>query len=123
MSDVVSAVLSQYHVLKRLKKFGEKGVDAVLKELRQLHERMVMEPTFSNNMNKNQREDVLQYLMFPKEKRSRAIKERGYADGLKQRLYVSTEESSAPTVAIELLLLTCLLDVAKKRNVATVDVP
>ena len=53
--NVVSTVLSQYHISKGLKIFGGKGVGAVLKELRQLQEIMVMEPKFTNNMNKKQK--------------------------------------------------------------------
>ena len=41
---LVTTILNQYHVYKGIKVFGEHGVAAVLKELKQLHERMVMEP-------------------------------------------------------------------------------
>ena len=43
-SDVVTTVLTQYHVSKGIKVFGQEGIDAVLKELKQLHDRMVLEP-------------------------------------------------------------------------------
>ena len=50
--NMVSTILTQYHVSKGLKIYGEKGVDTVLKELRQLHDRIVIEPKFSNSMTK-----------------------------------------------------------------------
>ena len=48
--------------------------------------------------------------MFLKRKRNGTIKERGCADGRKQRAYTSKEDASALTVAIELVLLTCVID-------------
>ena len=65
---MVSTILTQYHVSKGFKIYGEKGVDAVLKELQQLHNRMVIEPPFFKYMSPKQKEDALQYLMFLKQK-------------------------------------------------------
>ena len=87
-SDMVSTVLTQYHVSKGLQIFGERGVDAVLKELRQLHDCMVIEPEFAENMSEKQKSDALQYLMFLKEKRNGTVKGRGCADGREQRVYI-----------------------------------
>ena len=122
-SDMVSTILTQYHISKGLKLYGKKGVNAVLQELKQLHDRLVIEPKFANNMTAKQKEYALQYLMFLKEKRGGTIKGRGCADGRKQRVYISKDQASAPTVATESLLLTCLIDAAENRDVATVDVP
>ncbi|KAG7339953.1 reverse transcriptase RNA-dependent DNA polymerase [Nitzschia inconspicua] len=61
--------------------------------------------------------------MFLKQKRCGKIKARGCADGRKQRLYKTKEETSSPTVSIEGLFLTCIIDVLEKRDVATVDIP
>ena len=43
-NPMVTTILTQYHVSKGLTLFGEPRVAAVLKELKQLHDRMVMEP-------------------------------------------------------------------------------
>ena len=40
---LITMILTQYHVSKGLKVFGEPGVVTVLKELNQLHNRMVMD--------------------------------------------------------------------------------
>uniref|UniRef100_A0A7S2W0X4 Reverse transcriptase Ty1/copia-type domain-containing protein n=1 Tax=Eucampia antarctica TaxID=49252 RepID=A0A7S2W0X4_9STRA len=61
--------------------------------------------------------------MFLKKKRSGIIKGRGCADGRKQRLYLNKDDVSAPTVATEALLITCLVDALEGRDVATVDIP
>ena len=66
-------------------------MQAVLKELRQLHNHMVMEMD-SNNMSAAEKKEALQYLMFLKKKRCGKIKGRGCVDGRKQRLYMSKDE-------------------------------
>ena len=43
-NPLITTILTQYHVSKVLKVFGEPGVAAVLKELKKLHDRMVMDP-------------------------------------------------------------------------------
>ena len=83
---------------------------------------MVIEPKFAENMDEKQKEEALQYLMFLKEKRCGTIKGRGCANGKKQRLYVNKDKVSAPTVATESLLLSCLINATENRDVATVDV-
>ena len=43
-NPLVTKILTQYYLSKGLKVFGDPSVAAVLKELKQMHERMVMEP-------------------------------------------------------------------------------
>eukprot|EP00957_Ditylum_brightwellii_P156873 11939680-Ditylum_brightwellii.AAC.1 len=59
----------------------------------------------------------LQYLMFLTKKRCRKIKGHGCADGRKQRSYIPKDDASAPTVAIESLMLSCLIDAKEGRDV------
>jgi hypothetical protein len=40
----------------------------------------------------------------------------------KQRLYTTKEEASSPTVAIERILLSCVIDVEEGRHVAKVNI-
>ena len=112
-NEMVSNTLTQYHVSKGLKIYGEKGVDAVLKEQRQQYARMFIKPDFANSMSEKKREDAIQYLMFLKEKRNGTIKGRGCADSQKQRIYISKDEASAQTVSTEALLLSCLIDASE----------
>jgi hypothetical protein len=65
----------------------------------------------------------LEYLMFLTEKRCGRIKAQGCADGRKQRQYIDKADASMPTVALEALILTCIIDAMEERDVATVDVP
>ena len=115
--------MTQHNVRQGLKLFGEAGIDAVMKELVQLHERGVLEPKSAKDLDVEQRKDALQYLMFLKQKRNGTIKGRGCADGRKQRAYTTKEEASSPTVAIESVMLSCVIDAKEGRDVATVDIP
>jgi hypothetical protein len=48
--------------------------------------------------------------MFLKHKQCGRIKGRGCADGWKQRVYKMKEETRAPTVSVESLFLSCVVD-------------
>ena len=61
--------------------------------------------------------------MCLKQKRCGRIKARGCADGRKQRLHKTKEETSSPTVTTEALFLTSLIDAEEERDIATVDIP
>jgi hypothetical protein len=61
--------------------------------------------------------------MFLKEKRSGKIKGRTVVGGNKQRDYISKEDATSPTVAMESVLLTCIIDAEEGRDVAIVDIP
>jgi hypothetical protein len=116
-------VLTQHSMKKGIKEFGDAGVDAVLKELQQLHDRNVLEPRLANELSRDDKRAALQYLMFLKKKRNGTIKGRGCADGRKQRLHTNKEDASSPTVAIEAVMLSCVIDAMERRDVATVDIP
>lgn len=61
--------------------------------------------------------------MFLKQKRCGKIKGRGCADGRKQKLYKTKEETHYPTMHIESLFLSCIIDALEKREVVTLDMP
>ena len=61
--------------------------------------------------------------MFLKEKRCGRVKGRGCADGRKQRIYKTKEETSSPTISLEALFITCIIDAMERRSVTTVDIP
>ena len=107
----------------RLKYFGELGMEAIKKEMQQLHDRKVMKTVHRSTLSYKQRRDALAYLMFLKRKRTGKIKGRGCADGRKQRDYIGKEESTSPTVKTEAVLLTAAVDAKERREVAVIDVP
>ena len=61
--------------------------------------------------------------MFLKQKWCSKIKDQGHADGHKQHIYKTKEETSSPTISIEALFLTCLIDAMKQQHVITCDIP
>ena len=70
-------MLNQVGIREGLKMFGEKGNNALLKELNQLHERDALLPKKKEDMTQDERKKALRYLMFLKEKRDRTTKARG----------------------------------------------
>ena len=58
-----------------------------------------------------------------KQKISGKIKGRGCADDRKQRKYLTKDDTSAPTLATEVLFLTFLIDATEHQKVAKFDIP
>jgi hypothetical protein len=115
------AMAQQYHVNKGLKVFGERGKEAVMKELKQLDELEVVNPRNWSELTAEQRRTALPYLMFLTEKRDDSVKARGCADGSKQEMDKSN--ISAPVISTDALFITLVIDAMEGRDVATVDVP
>jgi len=95
------AILTQYSVKKGLEMFGEIGEEALVQELKQVHDMDVFNPKDPRKMTREEKKQALEYLMFLKQKKSGRVKARGCADGRKQRRYMDKEETSSPTVATE----------------------
>jgi hypothetical protein len=108
---------------KGLKMFGDKGEEAIQKELQQIHDMEGFQPKHWYELSKEERAGALKYLMYLKEKRDGRIKGRGCADGRKQRAYIPKAEASSPTATLMAIMLTCMIDAYEKRDVATVDIP
>ena len=108
---------------KGLREFGASGMDAVMKEMKQLHDRKVMFPKNAKRLTREERLAALNYLMFLKEKRNGDIKGRGCADRRKQRIYKTKEETLSPTVTTESFFISATMDASEGRDVAFVDVP
>lgn len=119
-----TTAITQHSARKGLRLFGtNRGIDAVTKELTQLHDRGVLEPKDAKELTEEERKAALQYLMFLKEKRNGTVKGRGCADGHKQRATATQEEASSPTVAIESVMLSCIINAKEERDVGIVDLP
>jgi len=103
-------MLNQVGIREGLKMFGEKGNNALLKELNQLHERDALLPKKKEDMTHDERKKALRYLMFLKEKRDGTIKARGCADRRSQREYTTKVETSLPTVSLEAMMMACAID-------------
>ena len=62
-------------------------------------------------------------LIFLTEKRDGTINARTCANGSTQRLYINKEEAASPTVSMEALLTTAVIDATQNRDVITLDIP
>ena len=122
-ATLAHTVMTQMSMKKGIKEFGYAGVDAVLAELQQLYDRDVLEPQSADEMTRDEKHAALNYLMFLKKKRCGRIKGRGCADGRKQRIHTKKEDASSPTVAIEAVMLSCVIDAEERRHVAFLDIP
>ena len=116
-------LLTQYWIEKGLEVFKTEGIDAVLKELKQMHALEVIDPLHPSKVTNDMRAKVLNYLMFLTRKRTGTVKGRGCADGYKHKAYVKKEDAAAPIVVLQALLLSCLQDSTEGRKVATCNIP
>lgn len=121
--EMYSFMTEQMSAKAGLRVFGKAGAQAIMKELEQLLYCKVMRGRSADTLTPQQKKAALKYLIFLKEKRCGRIKGRGCADSPKQRLYKTKEETSSPTVSIESLMLSCVIDAKEGRNVFTCDIP
>ena len=118
-----SLATPQMNMRKGIQVFGKAGIDAIRKEVQQLHDRKVMEPKKWKDLTREQKRMALEYLMFLKRKRCGRVKGRGCVDGRPQRAYIKREDAMSPTVATEAVFLTALRDAQEGRDVGICDVP
>jgi hypothetical protein len=116
-------LMSQVSMKKGVRMFGDAWIEAILKELWQLHEWKVLAPRSAHNLSANKKQAALHYLMFLKQKPNGTIKDCRCADGQKQQEYITKEDSCSPTVAIESVLISSVLDAMEGHDVAKVDIP
>jgi hypothetical protein len=105
-----------------VKTFGDKAVDAIIQEYKQLDEKMAFNPIAKESLTLDDRKKALRSITLIKEKRCGRIKGRTVADGRPQRDYIPQEDSTSPTISIEALMLSIAIDANEKRHVATCDV-
>lgn len=89
----------------------------------QLHKRNVMHPKSGKSLSERNEKNAQSYLMFLKQKRSGAIKGRGFADGRKQRGTKNKTDTSSPTVSTEAIFLVSTIAAKEDRDVAVMDIP
>ena len=91
-------IMTQMGMNAGIKAFGQSGIDAVMKEMKQFHDREVVKPLSPSETTPEMKRRALGYLMFLKQKRTGEIKGRGCADGrpLKHHplLYAQNQSSS-----------------------------
>jgi hypothetical protein len=120
---VAHTIMTQLSMKTGLKTWGDRATSAVSKELSQLHYRDSFEPLDPKQLSKEDLSNALESHLFLKQKRDESIKGRMVAGGNKQRGMIPKEQASSPTVSLEAVLLTAVIDAAEGRDVATIDIP
>ena len=110
----------QYSLKKGL---GKKGEDAIVKEMRQQHERKCFQPILVSELTKEERRKAQLALAYLSEKRDGMIKGRTVFNGKPTREWLSKEESKSPMVLLEALNTTVIIDGHERRDVMTADIP
>ena len=84
----------------------------------------VVESVYPDSLSKKEKYRALNAINLIKEKRDGTIKGRTCADGSKHHGYLREDESvSSPTVSLEALFITFVVDACEGRDVATFDIP
>jgi hypothetical protein len=120
-TDGMKIALTQVSMKRGLQMFGDRGVAAVESEMRQLHDMGALEPV--RKLTREEKNAALGYLMYLKEKSDGRIKGRGCADGRKQREYITKSEAASPTVSVEAVFITSVIDALEMRDVGVADIP
>ena len=102
--------LQQYGLEKGIKKFGQKGKDAALKELEQMHNRECFVPVSVSELNNTERKKAQMALAFLTEKRSGNMKGRMVYNSKPTREWLNKQDSASPTVTLESIILTGVID-------------
>ena len=126
VKHILKTTCNTQHTLNAgIKKLGEPGIKAAMKEIEQLHCRNTFEPILAEDLTHKERRSALESLIFLKEKKDGSIKGRACADGRKQKFADDNEKgaNASPTVSIESVLITAVIDALEERDVAVVDIP
>lgn len=105
-----------------IKRYGESAIKAVLKEYAQLDNKKIFRPVKASGLTVHQKRGALNLLTLVKFKRNGTVKGRACADGRKQRLHVSKDESTSLAVQLESILMSLMIAALEPRNVATCDI-
>jgi hypothetical protein len=121
--NVVATIMTQLSLKAGLKKLVDEAFTATQSEMNQLHFRNTFKPKHWRELSQVQRQTVLDSHIFINQKQDRKIKGRTVDGGNKQRNYISKEDASSPTVAMESVLLSCIIVAKKEWDVAVVYIP
>ena len=112
-----------YSLKKGIRILGERGEKAASDEVTQLHLRGCFNPIDVTTLSKEESDRVLESLIFLTEKRDGSTKARTCVNGSKQRLWTDKEDSASPTVLLESVMITSVIDAKEGRDVAIIDIP
>jgi hypothetical protein len=127
LAHIFAFVFEQYSYNKGVKKFGEVGERVTFEELNQLHKRGTFVPVLPSEMTDDDKKKIVDAIALIEEKRDGRVKGRVVAAGNQQREQLKKDgedvKVSSPTVSLEAIMLTCIIEALERRYVAVVDLP
>ena len=105
-----------------IKRYGDKAVHVILPEYGQIHNMKTFQLLDANKMTREEKRHIINLLTMVKEKWNGRLKGREVIDGRKQRMYIRKEDVASPTVKLESLVLSLLVDAQENRDVTTAEV-
>ncbi len=115
--------MTQYNLKPGLRKFGNRGQKAAVKELTQLHVMDTWTPMHADKLSQEEWMRALSSLLFLKVKRTGVIKGHFCINGAPQRNYIAKEEAASPTVSTESTFITASIAAHEQRVVRCYDKP
>ena len=94
----------------------------MLNKYKQLHNLDVFGPQYTTILSRQEKYRALRAVNLIKEKRCGKIKVRMCVDGSRQCNYIPRKEATSPTISLEALFASLLIDVNERRVVQTFDV-
>jgi Reverse transcriptase (RNA-dependent DNA polymerase) len=105
-----------------IKKHGQPALDALLAEFCQLESKHVFTGIDPSTLSLPQKRSALRLITLLKEKRDGRLKGRTCADGRPQRSLYTKEDTTSPTLSIDGLFLSLIIDAKEGRHVGIADV-
>ena len=113
----------QYGLKTGLRLFGDKGHNAIRKELTQFHTLQCFAPKDPTTFTREECCNALSSLMFLTEKGSGEVKAKACANGRTQQQHIAKDETTAPTITTEAIFIQSTIFAHEQRDVATCDIP
>ena len=113
---------AQVLVKECLRRHGDKVLTALLKEFGHLHKYDTFDPQIMDNLSFEERKEALNIFTMVKEKRDEITQARACAYGRKQKRYIPTEEVTSPTIQLEILIISLIIDAKEGGDIAIADV-
>ena len=112
-----------------IKLFKEREIEAMYKEFNQLDRgatpnKPVVLPSDPTKLTSTKKKEALEAVNLNKEKRTGTIRGRTSANGRKQRSFLKDgEEFTSPTISLEAIFRSLVIDVHEGRDIAIFDIP
>ena len=120
---------AQMSAKKGIKQFGDRAIAAMVKEFTQLDQgafpgKPVVSPVDIDSITPQEMKMAMEAVSLIKEKRNGVLKGRACANRSRQKRFLRSDESIAsPTVSVEALLGTFVIDAYEGREIGSFDIP